>query len=287
MRYIDVCSGISAPTMAWKPLGWEALCFAEIEPAPRAVLAHHYPNIPLRGDFTEIEGTEYGPVDLLVGGTPCQDNSVGYAAGAGEAGAGFSGSRGRLAYDFADLAGRSGARWFVWENVPNILNKRLAPGFERLVGRFVELGFGCAWRVLDARGFHLTDQPRERLFLVGCRGDSASAGAVLFEPEGPEWDTVARPEAAPVLTARGGMALDDRTPTVLDGGRPRIATPREWERAMGFPDDFTLVPHRGKPMADGPRYRMLGNSMAVPVLAWLGRRIQQVEGICSSAQVAA
>jgi DNA (cytosine-5)-methyltransferase 1 len=62
IRYLDICSGISAPTMAWKPLGWKALCFAEIEAAPRAVLSHHYPNVPLNGDFTKIEGTEYGPV---------------------------------------------------------------------------------------------------------------------------------------------------------------------------------------------------------------------------------
>jgi len=67
MRYIDVCSGISAPTAAWKPLGWQALCYAEIEAAPRAVLAHHYPNVPLVGDFTQIQGDEYGPADLLVG----------------------------------------------------------------------------------------------------------------------------------------------------------------------------------------------------------------------------
>jgi DNA (cytosine-5)-methyltransferase 1 len=54
----------------------------------------------------------------------------------------------------------------------------------------------------------------------------------------------------------------------------RRLTPTECERLQGFPDGHTLVPHRGKPMADGPRYRCLGNSMAVPVMAWIGRRIQ-------------
>lgn len=55
--------------------------------------------------------------------------------------------------------------------------------------------------------------------------------------------------------------------------RVRRLTPRECERLQGFPDDYTAVPYRGKVMADGPRYKMLGNSMAVPCMAWLGRRI--------------
>jgi DNA (cytosine-5)-methyltransferase 1 len=56
----------------------------------------------------------------------------------------------------------------------------------------------------------------------------------------------------------------------------RRLTPRECERLQGFPDDYTLVPHRGKPMADGPRYKALGNSMAVPVMRWIGERITAV-----------
>ena len=59
----------------------------------------------------------------------------------------------------------------------------------------------------------------------------------------------------------------------------RRLTPRECERLQGFPDDYTLIPVRGKPAADGPRYKALGNSMAVPVMAWIGRRIQMVEDL--------
>jgi site-specific DNA-cytosine methylase len=57
----------------------------------------------------------------------------------------------------------------------------------------------------------------------------------------------------------------------------RRLTPRECERLQGFPDDYTLIPYRGKPAADGPRYKALGNSMAVPVMLWIGQRIAQVE----------
>lgn len=53
----------------------------------------------------------------------------------------------------------------------------------------------------------------------------------------------------------------------------RRLTPLEAERLQGFPDNYTLVPHRGKPAADGPRYKALGNSMAVPVMSWIGRQI--------------
>jgi len=57
----------------------------------------------------------------------------------------------------------------------------------------------------------------------------------------------------------------------------RRLTPRECERLQGMPDDYTLIPYRGKPAADGPRYRVIGNSMAVPVMRWIGERIQLVE----------
>jgi site-specific DNA-cytosine methylase len=56
---------------------------------------------------------------------------------------------------------------------------------------------------------------------------------------------------------------------------PRRYTPRECERLQGFPDDFTLVPFRGKPAKDSPRYKALGNSMPVPVMYWIGERIAQ------------
>lgn len=57
----------------------------------------------------------------------------------------------------------------------------------------------------------------------------------------------------------------------------RRLTPRECERLQGFPDCYTNIPWRGKPESpDGPRYKALGNSMAVPVMRWIGQRIQLV-----------
>ena len=69
MKYLSVCSGIEAATAAWHSLGWTPVAFAEIDKFPSAVLAHHYPHVPNLGDFTKIEASDVGPIDLLVGGT--------------------------------------------------------------------------------------------------------------------------------------------------------------------------------------------------------------------------
>ena len=81
------------------------------------------------------------------------------------------------------------------------------------------------------------------------------------------------------LVAPLTTGTDPSANVVLKSGVRRL-TPRECERLMGFEDDYTAIEYRGKPAADGPRYEGLGNSMAVPVLRWLGERIQMVEAMC-------
>lgn len=68
-------------------------------------------------------------------------------------------------------------------------------------------------------------------------------------------------------------------PAMAEGWAVRRLTPRECERLQGFPDDFTAIPYRNRLAADGPRYKSLGNSMAVNVMRWIGQRIQQVENL--------
>lgn len=119
MRYLSVCSGIEAASVAWGPLGWTPIAFAEIEPFPCALLAHHYPSIPNLGDMTQIDGTAYrGQVDVLVGGTPCQSFSV---AGLRR---GLSDERGNLALKFVELADAVQPSFVVWENVPGVLSTK-------------------------------------------------------------------------------------------------------------------------------------------------------------------
>lgn len=279
--YGSVCSGIEAATAAWHPLSWEPSFFSEIDKFPRAVLQHHYPEVPLHGDFTTIQDGQYRPIDLLVGGTPCQSFSIAGLRG------GLDDDRGNLALEYLRLAGRLRPRWLVWENVPGVLSSNGGRDFGSILGGMVELGYGVAYRVLDAQFFGVAQQ-RRRVFLVGHLGDWRRAAAVLFERE--SLSGVAEPakqKAVSVcLTARGAGFLDDRQTYITDGRRVRHMTPLEAERAQGFPDNYTAVRWRGKPAhlcPDGPRNRVLGNSMAVPVMRWIGERIQQVENIASQA----
>jgi DNA (cytosine-5)-methyltransferase 1 len=176
MRYGSVCSGIEAATVVWYSLGWVPSFFSEIEKFPREVLAHHYPDVPLHGDFTTIKENQYGSIDLLVGGTPCQSFSV---AGLRK---GLDDERGNLSLEFIKLAQRERARWVVWENVPGVLSSNGGKDFGSFLGALGEIGYGFAYRVLDAQYFGVA-QRRRRVFVVGYIGDWRRAAAVLFERE--------------------------------------------------------------------------------------------------------
>lgn len=404
LRYLSVCSGIEAATVAWHPLGFEAAAFSEIDKFASAVLAYRWPGVPNLGDFTSIRGDDVGAIDILVGGTPCQSFSI---AGLRD---GLADDRGNLALQFLKLAERTRPRWVVWENVPGVLSSNGGRDFGAILGGMVECGYGFAYRVLDAQFFGLA-QRRKRVFVVGHLGDWRRSAAVLFERESLSGDIApsreAREGVAGTLSSRssaggglgtdfdisGGMqvarclnahpsridlesetfvrvaktlraqpnaahradsdtyvtgviqsvqAVRDKKQNGIGIGDPegamftltkrdqhaiayrttgndgcyetgdhigalgvgtdpnhhviasaqadvagftqrgegvRRLTPTECERLQGFPDGYTAVPYRGSPASDGPRYRALGNSMAVPVMHWIGRRIQQVEAL--------
>jgi DNA (cytosine-5)-methyltransferase 1 len=182
-RYGSVCSGIEAATQGWHRLGWKPSFFSEIDPFPRAVLKHHYPDVPLHGDFTTIQENDYDPINLLVGGTPCQSFSVAGLRG------GMDDDRGNLALEFLRLAKRLNPTWICWENVPGVLSANGGRDFGSFLGGLVELRYGFCWRVLDAQYCRTqqfpsaTPQRRKRLFLVGYLGDWRPAAASLFEQE--------------------------------------------------------------------------------------------------------
>lgn len=351
MRYLSVCSGIEAASVAWHPLGWEPVAFSEIEPFPSAVLAHRYPSVPNYGDMTQYKEwpLEPGSIDLLVGGTPCQSFSV---AGLRK---GLDDPRGNLALVFLGIADRLRPRYVVWENVPGVLSSNGGRDFGSFLGALGELGYGWAYRVLDAQYVrthshpHAIPQRRRRVFVVGCLGDERSARAVLLERESLRRNPPPRREAgqrvAPAvstgapfsrtgnerveaeamvpivanpLTARMHKGInttvdEGQTPIVFDttqathpanrsnpkpgdpchplaaGAHPpavacamavRRLTPTECERLQGFPDGWTNIPWRKKEESpDGPRYKALGNSMAVNVMRWIGERIAEVDSI--------
>ena len=185
MKYLSVCSGIEAASVAWHPLGWTPVGFSEIEPFPSAVLNHHFPTTPNCGDMTQHEHwpIEPGSIDILVGGTPCQSFSV---AGLRQ---GLKDPRGNLMLTFLAIAARLRPRWIVWENVPGVLSSNGGRDFGSFLGGLGQLGYGFAYRVLDAQWCRTHGHPRavpqrrRRVFVVGCLGDQRSAAKVLFESE--------------------------------------------------------------------------------------------------------
>jgi DNA (cytosine-5)-methyltransferase 1 len=333
MNLLSVCSGIGAPEAAWTPLGWDFVACSEIEPFPSAVLEHHYPDVPNWGDMTKFKEWPDASIDVLVGGTPCQSFSV---AGLRK---GLDDPRGNLALTYLAIADRYRPRWLVWENVPGVLSSNGGRDFGAFLGGLGEIGYGFAYRVLDAQYFGLA-QRRKRVFVVGYLGDWRRAAAVLFERESlsghpapcreagegfaaataPSLTASGRgvartgesrgqdPVVAMCLSAKGGSGRFDaesetfiafnarQDPTVSgditeplgakDTGHGvatksavRRLTPLECERLQGFPDGYTDVAYRKKPAADGPRYKALGNSMAVPVVRWIGERIEMVDAL--------
>lgn len=189
MKYGSVCSGIEAATVAWSQLGWEAQFFSEIEEFPRCVLQHHYPNVPLHGDFTTIGANDYGSdLDVLIGGTPCQSFSVAGLRG------GMDDERGNLALEFLRLAQRKKPRWIVWENVPGVLSSNGGRDFGAFLGGLGELGYGFSWSILDAQYAGLA-QRRRRVFVVGCNLGWQPAAAVLFDETCLRWDSPPRRES--------------------------------------------------------------------------------------------
>lgn len=210
----SVCSGIEAASVAWAPLGWRAAWLAEIESAPSALLAHHYPDVPNHGDMTQLphlirDGFVPAP-DVFCGGTPCQAFSV---AGLRNS---LDDARGNLSLTFCEIADEIDARRAAdgllpaivfWENVPGVLNTKdnafgcflgaLAGedcALEPAGGKWTNAGcvFGparaVAWRVLDAQYFGVA-QRRRRVFVVASARNGFDPTAVLFESEGVRRDS--------------------------------------------------------------------------------------------------
>jgi site-specific DNA-cytosine methylase len=116
IRYLSLCSGIEAASVAWEPLGFECVGVAEIDPFACALLKHRYPDVPNLGNILEIDGREWrGKVDVLIGGTPCQSFSV---AGLRRS---LQDTRGNLTLKFVELYHAIRPRYAVWENVAPVI----------------------------------------------------------------------------------------------------------------------------------------------------------------------
>jgi DNA (cytosine-5)-methyltransferase 1 len=231
MKYLSVCSGIEAATVAWHELGWKPLAFSEIEAFPRKVLSYHYPDVRLEGDFTVLKEQDWiKDADILVGGTPCQAFSV---AGLRNS---LDDDRGNLTLEFVrladavdDLRPDGDGTIIVWENVPGVLSVSdnafgcflgaIVGNDTPLVptgGRWTNAGMvvgprrSAVWRVLDAQYFGVA-QRRRRVFVVASARDGFDPAEVLFEREGLRRDSPPSrkkgeedPQIAGTITANGG-----------------------------------------------------------------------------------
>jgi DNA (cytosine-5)-methyltransferase 1 len=156
-------SGVGGFDLGFERAGMRVLWQAEIDEWCRRVLRWHWPNAAIFDDVRAVNG-EAEPVNLLCGGFPCQDLSV-----AGKR-AGFKGERSSLFFEFARIADELRPRWIVLENVVGLLSSAEGRDFGILLATLAEIGYGCAWRVVDARYFGVP-QRRRRVFIVGCLGD--------------------------------------------------------------------------------------------------------------------
>lgn len=325
MKYLSLCSGIEAASVAWEPLGFEPIAFSEIHPFANAVLAHHWPKIPNLGDMENYENWSIDQPDLIVAGTPCQAFSM---SGKRK---GFNDARGNLTRTFIKTLGHFRPKWFVWENVPGVLSIDKGRTLGTIIREVEKLGYMGAWRVLDASHFG-TPQERRRVFFVGHLGSALEPQKVLFECASLYRNSRKSRKVFPhfsayflsrfggfregigALRANGGnngggsenlitfgardylerqyeQVIHARTLTTASGSSKRLHdcplvtdeegsfvrrfTPRECERLQGFPDDHTLIPWKNGEVADGHRYFVIGNSMAVSVMHSIGEGIKK------------
>ena len=254
MKYGSVCSGIEAATVAWDALGWTPVFFSEIEPFPCAVLAHHYPTVPNHGDMTKFKEWPDADIDVLVGGTPCQSFSV---AGLRQ---GLRDPRGNLMLTYLAIADRYRPRWVVWENVPGVLSSHGGRDFGAFLSGLADLGYGWAYRVLDAQYFGLA-QRRKRVFVVGCAGDWSAAAEVLSLSPRVPWNPAPRRES------REGVA----------GTLKDCSGNRGWSSSVDTADTHLQVTHALK--ADGFDASEDGTGRGTPLIP-TGTRFAEREREC-------
>lgn len=294
MRFLSLFSGIEAASVAFAPLGWHAAGFSEIEPFACKFLAQRYPDVPNLGDITKITEQQIkalGRIDIVVFGSPCQDLSL-----AGQR-KGFDGARSSLFFTAIRIIRwariHCGCRFALWENVFGAFSSNAGRDFAAVVGEMAGIecvevpangwgGEGAAvgklglleWSVLDAQWFGVAAR-RRRCFALADFGDWSNRPPILLEPQSMRGNPAQISPAYPTIDCgiwrkrqcnqwvRNGFAI-------VRNGRVSNPTITEVERMLGFPDGYTAI--NNDPQG---RYKALGNSWAVPVVRWIGSRIDR------------
>ncbi|MFT7621217.1 MAG: DNA (cytosine-5)-methyltransferase 1 [Myxococcota bacterium] len=275
-------AGVGGLELGLSQSGWTSELLCEIDPDAQTVLRTRLPGVALHDDVTTLQTLP--AVDVLTAGFPCQDLSM-----AGQK-VGIGGARSGLVAHLLELlrTAKQPPTWLVIENVPYMLSLNGGAAMQWLTGQLEALGFGWAYRVVDARSMGVP-QRRLRVLLVASRTQDPCR--VLFADDVPEQVDDSTSIADDSLAygfywtegRRGlGWAVDG-VPTIKGGSTIGIPSPpaiwvratgeigtpdiRDLERMQGFPADWTGA-------ADSrARWRLIGNAVCVPVAAWLGRRL--------------
>ena len=288
-------SGIEAASVAFEPLGFKTVGLSEVDPFCCELLKQKIPGTLNFGDIKKHREWKLPrSIDLVCGGPPCQSWSIGGLR------KGMEDPRGNLSLTYLSFLDRVRPRWVLIENVLGLLSSNNGQDFGTILGGLAQLRYGFAYAVLDAQHFGVP-QRRRRVFIVGhSGGDWQRAGAVLFNSESvfgnleesrkKRRELKRKAERSPQDGITGAICADTH-PGCYSGqdayqnrlipeDKVRRLTPVECERLLGFPDNWTRIAYRNKPpelCPDGPRYKAIGNSWAVPVERWIGERSKEVD----------
>lgn len=285
LKFCDFFSGIGGFRLGLERAGHKGIWACEIEDFPRKVYQKNFGHLPQGKDIKNVRPQDIPKADLWCGGFPCQDLSV-----AGKQG-GLQANRSGLFWVWQELMRTCRPQWLLIENVPGLLSSKGGGDFALLLSSLDKIGYGLSWRVLDAQFFGLA-QRRKRLFIVGCLGKTCPP-EILFEREGGEGSIETQQEAggdiAHCLTQRTHKSGDPTTDTYVvtfdwqqGGNASETATQAlSTTRTVGVATKkvntngmrkATGIPGR-LDTPDSPRYKALGNAVAVPVVEWIGGRL--------------
>ncbi len=242
--------------------GHEIVGACEIDRYARQVYAEHFPGVPIFHDATKLTGEEFGDIDGICAGFPCQTFSV-----AGNR-LGFEESRGTLFFEIARLAKQKRPRLLLLENVTGLLYHDSGRTFAVILATLDELGYDAQWQVLDSQ-YHRTAQHRERVFIIGHLRDTPRPKVFPI----PTSITESNEKYVPELCRNGITTLlkvsypESRRRSLLDSYTLRHLTPLEYERLQQFPDGWTCN------VSEGQRYKQTGNAVTVPVIEFILERL--------------
>ena len=178
MKAVSLFAGVGGFDLALTRGGSEVVASVEIDKHARKVLEKQFPTTTHLEDVKSVTGKQlfdlgFNSDGIIVGGFPCQDLSV-----AGKR-RGLAGERSGLFFEVVRLLAETKAKWFILENVPGLLSSNGGRDLGIVIETLAELGYGVAYRILDAQYFGVP-QRRRRIFIVGCLGDDGRTPAKIL-----------------------------------------------------------------------------------------------------------